>query len=745
MSNIVTDYVTFDVLDYKNESPVTNHAGILSTYNLPITPLTFKSKIPRATDVEDIGLDTTRVNFDFGDGTISTGASATHTYQYPGQYTLKIVLRDIHNNAVLGSLSGSIKVLDYIVDSFDIKFDDPTTGADGGGQDGVGHLSNLNLSAGQFSDPLSATSQVPFYLNLEDIYFSLSGDKYDNYFNLEKNKFNHFKTYSSFYTKNALSNLSAVEYNEIKTISLTGEFIYVKLSSYGTDLSAVKIVTSNREDDSSIIVGSSGQNIVYFKTEEQRAPIYLSFFKNPDSIHSTSFKKTNNTDYPTNFNITLSTFVGSTSAQTISNIQITSNGLGGDSDEVNSFPVSPVQFKGVGIPLVLNPKNVNNYTVKALSGSYPNFKVLSGSDTLTHPLCIVAGHNYTITSINQLVSTFNTDFASRFLLTFNNNVSSTATVIRLSASNDYTFASTITNLTGSTPALTCFPEDFYVMNKHNEDFGFEEMYDDLRFQETLSDKDEFFTDLLGTIVGNVSSNHTTLGKKIWEKCFNFVQNNNDIDDCNINSLINLASMVDSGALVFDGVNNLSPPEIERVISILSSNYNRFRGTENTFSENFASMGQISKDTYGKNLSSDKLNTYTYVVTAGTDIVAYEKFSGLYTKINTYQPLCGVELRDGSTNQYAFSGIGSESPQGSAWGWPLTFPEIYDIGTVNNNYNFYPYSSVYEGTIVGGIIDFTNPLTTLSFNEPLSTMRGNEKIDDIMIRNAIYSSLSLFPA
>ena len=203
---------------------------------------------------------------------------------------------------MLGSLSGGIKVLDYIVDSFDIKFDDPTTGADGGGYDGVGHLSNLNLSAGQFSDPLSATSQVPFYLNLENIYFSLSGDKYDNYFNLEKNKFNHFKTYSSFYTKNTLSNLSAVEYNEIKTISLTGEFIYVKLSSYGTDLSAVKIVTSNREDDSSIIVGSSGQNIVYFKTEEQRKPLYLSFFKNPDRIHSTSFKKSNNTDYPTNFN-----------------------------------------------------------------------------------------------------------------------------------------------------------------------------------------------------------------------------------------------------------------------------------------------------------------------------------------------------------------------------------------------------------------------------------------------------------
>ena len=61
MNNIVTDYVTFDVLDYKNESPITNRGDILSTYNLPITPLLFKAKIPRASDVEAVGLDLSKV------------------------------------------------------------------------------------------------------------------------------------------------------------------------------------------------------------------------------------------------------------------------------------------------------------------------------------------------------------------------------------------------------------------------------------------------------------------------------------------------------------------------------------------------------------------------------------------------------------------------------------------------------------------------------------------------------------
>jgi hypothetical protein len=49
--------------------------------------------------------------------------------------------------------------------------------------------------------------------------------------------------------------------------------------------------------------------------------------------------------------------------------------------------------------------------------------------------------------------------------------------------------------------------------------------------------------------------------------------------------------------------------------------------------------------YGTNLG-DEVTFMTYVVSAGTDIVAYEKFSGEYTLLNSYQPLltAGVVLR-----------------------------------------------------------------------------------------------------
>ena len=743
MSNIATDFATFDVLDYKHESPTTKDEAVLSSYNLSITPLTFKVKIPSDTPFKADAFDLNTATFNFGDGTIITGTTATHVYQYPGRYNVSVTLKDNNNNSVFASGSADVDIYDYITNTFSIEFPGTSTGADGGGINGKGHLSNLNLSAGQFSDSLSAYTQNPYYQNNQSINFKLSGSKYDNYFNLESNKFNHLKTFYSFYKKNPLSNLSAVEYVEIKNISLSAADMYARLSSFGTDLSAKKIVPSEPGHPDSILVGISGEEVFYFKTEEQADPIYIYFAKNSDNTASITKKGLEGTDFSTNFSITLSTFVGSTSGQTLSNIEITSTGLGGEGDSINSFPISPVQYKGVSIPFVLTPKNNDNYAVKALS-STPNtyFKVLSSSHSLAHPLCVVPSEYYTISSISHLISTFGTDFWYRGLFTFNDNISSSPTILTLSASNNYSFGSTITSLTGTT-SLCCFPNNYYDLYKHNEDFDFEQTIKDLRFQKILIDENIFFTDFIGSIFGGVSSSHTLLGKKLYEKIFNFVQNNKDIDFCSVNSLINLANMVNQPGLVFNRSQFEGPTQIKRTIDLLSTSYNKFRGTRNKFNENFASRGHVDKQTYGKNISSAEINTYTYVVTAGTPIVAKEKFGGTYIKLNTYQPLSAATLRDGTTTQFSLSEIGSETPTGSAWGWPLTLPTTYDIGTINRFYSFHEYNSHIEGTVMGGIIDFINPQTRLSFDTPLSSLEGKNNIFERILTNTLFSSLSLF--
>ena len=93
------------------------------------------------------------------------------------------------------------------------------------------------------------------------------------------------------------------------------------------------------------------------------------------------------------------------------------------------------------------------------------------------------------------------------------------------------------------------------------------MIKDLRFQEILIDKNVFFSDFMGSIFGGVSGSHTLLGKKVYEKIFNFVQNNSDIDFCDVNGLLNLADMADEHGLVFNEAKLRDPVQIKRTIDL----------------------------------------------------------------------------------------------------------------------------------------------------------------------------------
>ena len=107
MSNIQTDYALFDILDYKNEA-------VLSSYNLSITPLTFKAKIPDS-DERVPPLNDVKATFDFGDGSFGHLLTSTHTYAYPGKYNVRLVLRDCNNNSVLASYSTDVVITTIII------------------------------------------------------------------------------------------------------------------------------------------------------------------------------------------------------------------------------------------------------------------------------------------------------------------------------------------------------------------------------------------------------------------------------------------------------------------------------------------------------------------------------------------------------------------------------------------------------------------------------------------------------
>ena len=181
-----------------------------------------------------------------------------------------MILRDCNNNAILGSYSTEVDIYDYITNTFTAKWGSGT--------------SNLNLSAGEFSQPITINSQTPFYQDFQDIFFSVSGS-WDNFFNLVDNRFNDLKTYWSFYNKNYINTLSAFEYVPIKKVSLSSSNIYVQLSSG----SIINCLSSSL---SSVLVGSSGLDVVYFKTPDQlnwsANPVTISFFKDRDNIFANS-------------------------------------------------------------------------------------------------------------------------------------------------------------------------------------------------------------------------------------------------------------------------------------------------------------------------------------------------------------------------------------------------------------------------------------------------------------------------
>lgn len=320
MSDIKVNYATFDVEDYKRESK-------LSSYNLPFTPITFKARIPSSLGGEAVTTqyNTLKATFDFGDGSYGNTLTSTHVYDYPGVYNVRMVLRDCDNNSILASYSTDVTIHDYITNTFTVTAGPTKTNI-------------LELSAGEFSNAITINSQSPFYQDFQDIYFSISGCDVPNYYNLKNNKFNNLKTFNSFYKKQYIDTLSGSEYEEINKITLSSANMYMRLSgnnhASGKGPSAFAIVNTLSTHISSVNVGSSGEDVIYFKTNEQKAPyrhINISLFKDRNNIFSNSTTGYKNNNYTNNFTVTLSSLVGATSAQTISSISITSNGILGGS------------------------------------------------------------------------------------------------------------------------------------------------------------------------------------------------------------------------------------------------------------------------------------------------------------------------------------------------------------------------------------------------------------------------------
>lgn len=700
MSNINSTYADFSVVDYKNSSTT------LSSYNLSLTPLSFTPIIP-----QELGTNT-YVVWDFGNTDSSTELTPSYYYKQPGVYTVKLLIYDKFNQAIRADISKDILIKDYVEDTFNVSY----TGL-------------FNLSSCRISNELTINQTLPFNYNESTINYSVSGANSSNYFKLEQNKYNHLSRYNSIFSRDYIPSTNSYELVELKSINLPLTALYVSLNND-------TLTTSLTSDSNSIIAGFSGRGVVYYRDDIPTPAFNIAFSR-----------QYNNLVNPTN--ITLSGRVSETTS--INRLSITSNGVDGDSEPLSSFNINNVKFNNTKIHFVIKLKDFDNNTIKNVQPF-----VLSGTSTNAINISLIGNSavklsSYTITSLQNTLTSLSSGGYFRGYLVYTDTITQPITGLSLSAvaTNIVTVSGTsLPSVSGISSSFDIVPFDYYDLYKKGEDFDGEATYKSLRFQESLQDKDKFFGDFLGSIFGGSEPDTEALSKKVNERISNFIDNTTNIDTAEIVRLLSMSQMIDSNNTIFD--QNLSnfPNKIQRLISLLSVKRSKLFGVKNKFAENFNNLGQLNSDIYGLNLGA-KIDPYTYIVTPGVHVVAYEKFSKKYTLLNTHQPLAvGATVITASLNTESGEEILTESDEelltestyliinyNNTWGWPLILPTNFTQSDIPLFYDFYEYNDVYANSYIGGILDMN--LTNVQSD---STSYSNTY--NTIILDTLYQSLSL---
>lgn len=291
--------------------------------------------------------------------------------------------------------------------------------------------------------------------------------------------------------------------------------------------------------------------------------------------------------------------------------------------------------------------------------------------------------------------------------------------------NKYMVPTTVTRLiTGSSSTFNIYPSGGkYGILKKNENFDAQEYYKSLRYQEVLLDKDNLFDGFLGSILGDATSQPYELGKTVYEKIANYVDNRSNITACNLDALIALANEL---TIEFEEYNYPYPPQLRRLVDLLSIQQRNLWGDLNTYFENFDNKGYISNNLYGMNTGTE-ISVISGIVYSGVPVVAYELFSGLYSQVN-FSSIPGVVYNTSvplsSYNYY--------------WGWGLVAPKSLSGVRITDYYKFYTFIPSGSGKIYNNIIDWDNAQTTFS---PYNSSYNNWSKDNGVIQNLLSYELT----
>lgn len=461
---------------------------------------------------------------------------------------------------------------------------------------------------------------------------------------------------------------------------------------------------------------------------------------------------------------------------------ISTNGVDGFGYDNNDFKLNPIYYAGQKIYFVCRIKTTDNFPVKNipslhLNASNFNFSLSAVRDGEGNDI------KYTLTDENIGDNSYSGGFFKGSII-----IDEPVSNIKL---YPIVISSAFGILTGESNAFNVHPKTgLYSYRKINEDNDQEQNYKNLRFQNILQNTNDFFTNFLGEIVGDKNSSTDSLGIKIYEKISNFTSNNVDVNTGNVTGLLSMLELVDAD---YETFNIEIPASLSRIVDNLSIDFSLQKGNINYYNANFDDKGQIISKILGKN-KGDELPVMTTLLQTGDKakpIVAYEKFSGKYTLLNTNLLSCyNFRYLHPETNTYALSDYNDY------WGWGLVLPpqvgttdnffilenttynspsgeslyqnvlkfednfgrlttqsydkEKRDPSNIEKFYTFYEYLSTPEGSNIQKFIDFDNPNTYMSGLTGEAVMRSLSSYsnyigpggiaDDIILNNLVTNTI-----
>lgn len=258
-------------------------------------------------------------------------------------------------------------------------------------------------------------------------------------------------------------------------------------------------------------------------------------------------------------------------------------------------------------------------------------------------------------------------------------------------------------ISGSSSSFEVYPIDSFKVAKINDEFNMSEYYKSLALPEYMQLFTNLFDNFFGAAVGTGDLSKEEIGRVVYEKIANFVENHADYETANISQLKSLANEIGVELKTF-GID--FPVEVNRLIDLLSIPKHYLRGKYKYETDLSLLRGALLTNT-----STITANTYIYMQDRqykNTQLVFVAPLSTNLGILNVY-PLSSLEI------------TGARQP-------------------LFTNYLFFEKNTIITG-YENNIINWNSPQTTILYNLSSSNeWYSDDGVVDLLFNNILTKRL-----